>query len=53
MPPRPPALTDRITHALAVLRDARRDGAPECIYVAQRRFDDLIDRLPRSATSRS
>lgn len=46
-PPTP--LTQRITYALQVLRDARRDGAPERIYVAARRLDDLLDRLPRDA----
>lgn len=42
----PTPLTQRIQYAHKVLKDARRDGAPELIYVAQRRFDDLIDRLP-------
>ena len=46
-PPTP--LTARIIYALQVLRDARKDGAPELIYVAQRRLDALLDRLPRSS----
>ncbi len=44
-PPTP--LTQRITYALKVLRDARQDGAPERIHVAQRRLNALLDRLPR------
>lgn len=46
----PTPLTTRITYALKVLRDARQDGAPELIYIAQRRLDDLLDRLPRWRT---
>ena len=44
----PKPLTERITYALMQLRQARYDGRPECIHVAQRRLDDLLDRLPRS-----
>ncbi|WP_019342917.1 hypothetical protein [Mycolicibacterium conceptionense] len=39
-------LTERITWALMQLRRARYDGAPDGIYIAQRRLDDLTDRYP-------
>lgn len=42
-PPTP--LTERITYALVSLRQARHDGSPETIYVAQRRLDDLCERV--------
>jgi hypothetical protein len=45
LPPTRP-LTDRITIALAALRQARFDGSATRIYVAQRRFDHLVDQLP-------
>ena len=42
-------LTERITHALHVLRDARRDGEPSAIAHAQRYLDGLLDRMPRNS----
>ncbi len=39
-------LTTRVTLALAALRAARFDGDAARIYIAQRRFDQLVDRLP-------
>lgn len=42
----PANLHDRITYAYAVLQKARYDGVPETIYVARRRFEDLLERLP-------
>lgn len=42
----PKPLTERITWTLMQLRRARYDGAPDSIYIAQRRLDDLTDRLP-------
>lgn len=44
--PRP--LTEQITYALMQLRAARYDGSASAIYVAQQRFDRLLDRYPRS-----
>lgn len=43
----PTPLEQRITYALHLLRQARFDGAPEKIFVAQHQLDALIDRLPR------
>ena len=42
-------LTQQVTHALKVLRDARKDGDAQRIYVAACRLDRLLDRLPRTA----
>lgn len=41
----PTNLHDRIRYALVALRQARYDGVPETIYVAQRRLDDLCERV--------
>lgn len=38
-------LTERITWALMQLRRARYDGAPDGIYIATRRMDDLVERI--------
>ncbi len=35
--------------ALKKLRDAREDGDATHIAIAQRRFDALVDKLPRSS----
>ncbi|AWH14486.1 hypothetical protein HWB60_gp092 [Mycobacterium phage TChen] len=45
-PPTP--LTAKITLALCALRQAREDGNPQRIYVAEQQLDRLLDRLPRS-----
>ena len=45
--PKPP-LTEQIRFALVQLRAARYDGSAVAIYVAQQRFDRLLDRYPRS-----
>lgn len=41
-------LPDRVTIALARLRQARYDGSATTIYFAQRQFDGLLDQLPRT-----
>lgn len=41
----PANLYDRIRYALVALNQARHDGVPETIYVAQRRLDDLCERV--------
>lgn len=42
----PPAnLYDRIRYAWVTLQQARHDGSPDKIYVAQRRLDDLCERV--------
>ncbi|MFV8266461.1 hypothetical protein ACNQR9_25930 [Mycolicibacterium peregrinum] len=41
----PKPLAERITWALMQLRKARYDGAPDTIYIATRRMDDLIERI--------
>lgn len=42
----PPAnLYDRIRYAWATLQQARHNGSPETIYVAQRQLDTLCERV--------
>jgi len=40
----PTPLTQQISYALTVLRDARQDGDPDRIHIAAARLDRLIDR---------
>lgn len=42
-------LTTLIRIALKKLRDTREDGDATHIAIAQRRFDALVDKLPRSS----
>lgn len=41
----PTNLYDRIRYALVALNQARYDGSPDKIYVAQRRLDTLCERV--------
>lgn len=44
-------ITTLVRIALHKLREARQDGNPILIHAAQRRFDALVDKLPRSSTA--
>ncbi len=46
-------ITTLVRIALKKLRDARADGNAAAIVIAQRRFDQLCDKLPRTTEENS